>query len=74
MNQPNLNWVGEPPADNDHTTARGITYAPQPFGWGDMAINKWIFDEYKIEKPPVENMNPVYLPLLHSTIRLYIVW
>ena len=50
MNQPNLNWVGAPVPDNDHTTARAITYAPSPFGWGDMAINKWIFDEFKIEK------------------------
>ena len=64
MNQPNLNWVGEPPADNDHTTARGITYAPQPFGWGDMAINKWIFDEYKIEK----TTSGEYDPRLFATV------
>jgi starch-binding outer membrane protein, SusD/RagB family len=64
MDQPNLNWVGEPVPDNDHTTARGITYAPSPFGWGDMAINKWIFDEYKIEK----TIQGGYDPRLYATV------
>ena len=64
MDQPNLNWVGEPVSDNDHTTARGITYAPAPFGWGDMAINRWIFDEYKIEK----TVGGEYDPRLYATI------
>jgi starch-binding outer membrane protein, SusD/RagB family len=64
MNQPNLNWVGAPVADNDHTTARGITYAPAPFGWGDMALNKWIFDEYRIEK----TISGEYDPRLYATI------
>ncbi len=64
MSQPNLNWVGAPVADNDHTTARGITYAPAPFGWGDMAINKWIFDEYRMEK----TISGDYDPRLYATI------
>jgi starch-binding outer membrane protein, SusD/RagB family len=64
MNQPDLNWVGAPSATNDHTTARGITYAPSPFGWGDMALNKWIFDEYKMEK----TKDGKYDPRLYATI------
>jgi hypothetical protein len=64
MNQPNLNWVGDPVPDNDHTTARGITYAPSPFGWGDMAINRWIFDEFKLEKTTTGD----YDPRLYATI------
>ncbi len=50
MNQPNLNWVGAPVSNNDHTTARAITYAPPPFGWGDMALRPWLFQEFKMEK------------------------
>lgn len=64
MNQPDLNWVGAPIPTNDHTTARGITYAPSPFGWGDMAINKWIFEEYKMEKTKTGD----YDPRLYATV------
>lgn len=64
MDQPDLGWVGEPSASIDKTTARAITYAPSPFGWGDMAIRKWIFDEYKIEKTKTNT----YDPRLYATI------
>lgn len=58
MNQPNLCWVGDPVVDNDHTTARGITYAPSPFGWGDMAIRPWLFTEYTQEKTIANKFDP----------------
>lgn len=64
MNQADLGWVGEPSASWDKTTARAITYAPSPFGWGDMALRKWIFDEYKIEK----TKTGAYDPRLYATI------
>ncbi len=64
MDQPNLNWVGDPVSDNDHTTARGITYAPSPFGWGDMAIRPWIYYEYQKEK----TITGASDPRLYSTI------
>lgn len=64
MNQADLGWVGAPSSTWDKTTARGITYAPSPFGWGDMAIRKWIFDEYKQEK----TVNNDYDPRLYATI------
>jgi len=58
MSQPDLGWVGDPAASWDKTTARAITYAPSPFGWGDMAIRKWIFDEYNIEKTKSGTLDP----------------
>jgi SusD family. len=64
MSQPDLGWVGAPASSWDKTTARAITYAPSPFGWGDMALNKWIFDEYKIEK----TKTGTYDPRLYATI------
>lgn len=64
MNQPDLGWVGEPASSWDKTTARAITYAPSPFGWGDMAINRWIFDEFKIEKTKTGD----YDPRLYATV------
>ncbi len=45
-----LGWVGEPGANWSLTTARAITYAPVPFGWGDCAATGWIFDEFKLEQ------------------------
>lgn len=64
MNQPDLSWVGDPTPTCDKTTARGITYAPVPFGWGDMAIRPWIFNEFKIEKTKTNE----YDPRLYATI------
>ncbi|MDP4208560.1 MAG: RagB/SusD family nutrient uptake outer membrane protein [Bacteroidota bacterium] len=64
MNQPDLGWVGEPSKSWDKTTARAITYAPSPFGWGDMALNRWIFDEFKLEK----TKTGTYDPRLYATI------
>jgi len=64
MNQPDLGWVGEPSPSWDKTTARAITYAPSPFGWGDMAIRPWIFDEFTKEKTVDGN----YDPRLYATI------
>ncbi|MEI8224401.1 MAG: RagB/SusD family nutrient uptake outer membrane protein [Bacteroidota bacterium] len=45
-----LGWVGEPGPNWSLTTARAITYAPVPFGWGDCAATQWIFNEFQIEK------------------------
>lgn len=45
-----LGWVGAPAADWSLTTARAITYTMSPFGWGDAACTRWIFDEFKKEK------------------------
>lgn len=44
-----LNWVGQPSADGSLTTARAITFAPTPFGWGDAAPTQWIVNEFKVE-------------------------
>jgi len=64
MSQPDLGWVGDPAASWDKTTARAITYAPSPFGWGDMAIRKWIFNEYTVEK----TKSGAYDPRLYASI------
>lgn len=45
-----LGWVGAPQAGWSLTTARAITYAPTPFGWGDVAPTKWLYDEFLLEK------------------------
>lgn len=45
-----LGWVGAPAADWSLTTARAITFAPAPFGWGDAAPTRWIVDEFLKEK------------------------
>lgn len=45
-----LGWVGEPGPNWSLTTARAITYAPVPFGWGDCAATQWIFNEFQLEK------------------------
>lgn len=45
-----LGWVSSPASNWSKTTARAITFAPSPFGWGDAAPTRWIFNEFLIEK------------------------
>lgn len=40
-------WVN---ADKSQTTAKAVTYAPAPFGWGDVAPTRFLYDEYLKEK------------------------
>lgn len=46
----NLKWVGSPTANDSQTSAHGITFAPTPFGFGDAAATRWIFNEFHLEK------------------------
>lgn len=53
-----LGWVSSPGADWSKTTARAVTYAPAPFGWGDAAPTQWIVDEFKKEKTTTGEDDP----------------
>jgi hypothetical protein len=53
-----LGWVGSPGADWSKTTARAVTFAPAPFGWGDAAPSRWIVDEFLKEKTTTGNDDP----------------
>lgn len=58
MNEPTLGWVGAPGPDWDKTSARAITYAPPPFGWGDMAVRPWLYKEFTKEKTVDGKLDP----------------
>lgn len=53
-----LGWVGVPNATWSLTTARAITFAPNPFGWGDAAPTRWIVDEFLTEKTIANDDDP----------------
>jgi len=48
-------WVN---ANKSQTTAKAITYAPTPFGWGDAAPTRWIFNKFLEEKTIDGNDDP----------------
>jgi starch-binding outer membrane protein, SusD/RagB family len=60
-----LGWVGEPGPNWSLTTARAITYAPVPFGWGDCAATTWIFDEFQIEQTTDAQVDPRLRSCVH---------
>src|SRR4030043_565190 len=43
-------WLDDPAADWTKTSGKARTYAPVPFGYGDIAPTEWIFDEFKLEQ------------------------
>ncbi len=44
-----LGWVSAPEADWSKTSAHAITFAPTPYGFGDVDATTWIFEEFFIE-------------------------
>ena len=60
-----LGWVGAPSANWSLTTARAITYAPVPFGWGDCAATTWIFNEFQIEQTTGGEVDPRLKACVH---------
>jgi hypothetical protein len=60
-----LGWVGEPGTNWSLTTARAITYAPVPFGWGDCAATTWIFNEFQIEQTAGGEVDPRLKSCVH---------
>ncbi len=53
-----LGWVDAPYSDWSKTTARAITYAPAPFGWGDAALTNWVFQKFQEEKTTAGEDDP----------------
>lgn len=57
-------WVGTAP-DRSYHTAKAITYAPTPFGWGDVAPTQWVYQQFLLEKTVDNEDDPRLKATMH---------
>jgi starch-binding outer membrane protein, SusD/RagB family len=53
-----LGWVSAPSPTWGKTTAHAITFAPTPFGFGDVSPTQWIYDEFQLEQTTSGEIDP----------------
>lgn len=69
-----LGWVSEPAPDWSKTTAHAVTFAPTPYGFGDVTPTRWIFDEFFKEKTVAGEVDPRLFSTLNFDTTLCVLY